>query len=146
MSKSLRKLICKELQSITLEFRGSKLPKKDLLLLEKKIWDAANKDESIYSDISYEVLGYISKGTSIENICADLEKGKRGFRTSTFSDISRAQMYTPSIAEVTLVEGEYSCRKCKSPKCYVSSSQDRRGDEGMITHVTCAICGNHHTV
>ena len=47
--------------------------------------------------------------------------------------------YTPKIEATT---GDFTCRKCKSDRCWHYQLQTRSADEPMTTYVTCLDCSN----
>ena len=64
------------------------------------------------------------------------EKWKKLLESKKIKDENR---YTPKIEATT---DAYTCRKCKSNKCWHYQLQTRSADEPMTTYVTCLDCSH----
>ena len=129
-----------------------KYSKENSKAYEKVLWNQVKgvkhntKKELLYEKWSYEVIGQLlMNGADPTKVLEDIKHTRMDWNCTTL-DVYKIGCKEEIDVSVLLVEGEHTCRnpKCKSTKCFVSEHQNRSGDEGMATEVTCTVCGFHY--
>lgn len=122
--------------------------------IEKRIYNMCNRIASeyerevdgVYDIYAYECVGNIlSAPDRIDTILDDIDKDITEWDSNIYDRFreKNSQNNIKMIQGVKVEESEFVCRnkKCRSKKCFMTQSQDRSGDEGMTTYITCIKCG-----
>lgn len=135
-----RKLIVKTLRILNVA---------DPSIVEKAIYDEYKSDFKLYVRASYEIIGDVSKcekTTDINKIInVDRTDNVKVYKSPVYSKQQEKlqDMFSDLAEGIKVKKGEYICRnqKCLQKKCVYFQKQDRGGDEGMSTFITCTVCG-----
>ena len=101
------------------------------------------KYRSIFNNITKPLIEKIIKKSIKPHMIANMthqelqpEKWEELLQAKKIKDENR---YTPKIEAST---NDFTCRKCKSDRCWHYQLQTRSADEPMTTYVTCLDCSN----
>jgi len=101
------------------------------------------KYKSIFNNITKSLIEKIINKSIKPHIIASMshqelqpEKWRELLEAKKIKDENR---YTPKIEAST---NDFTCRKCKSDRCWHYQLQTRSADEPMTTYVTCLDCSN----
>lgn len=142
------------IQKRMIENFSKEFQEKDLVEIEKIIFNQYSAREKEYKKSIYETMGildYILKNHStekeeyMEKLIKSILQKEIGWNSMVYQKIkikNRDEILSCLHQESKLQKCEYKCRnpKCKSDQCYIFSLQTRSGDEGMSSFQICMRC------
>lgn len=118
-------------------------------ILEKKI-HTLFKEEEIYLNNIYQIIGDVIEGKTFENILLDINNGMTGWNHTTFKEVKNNILEQNDFIEnpFEVEEGVFECKAfdkktgkiCGSRRVYSYSKQDRSCDEGSSVYAQCVAC------
>ena len=120
---------------------------KNVLIIEKAIYNATKEGKSDYSDIVYQVVGDLISGTKLSKVLESVKSGKVGWNHESFNTYIKKEDEKIDYIEnpfKEVVDGAIEC-KCGSKRVFSLSKQTRSCDEPTTTIAICIVCSNKWT-
>jgi DNA-directed RNA polymerase subunit M/transcription elongation factor TFIIS len=113
----------------------------NVTILEKNIFDASNDNESVYKNITFQVVNDIRSGKKLKDTLNDIKNLKVNWKHSSLNEYIQEEIEQDNfiIQPFEIVEGITEC-KCGSKRVYSFTKQTRGGDEISTTFNECLSC------
>jgi len=113
----------------------------NVTILEKNIFDASNDNESVYKNITFQVVNDIRSGKKLKDTLNDIKNLKVNWKHSSLIEYIQEEIEQDNfiIQPFEIVEGITEC-KCGSKRVYSFTKQTRGGDEISTTFNECLSC------
>jgi len=101
--------------------------------------------ENIYEKYSFEKIGELVKCPENKiNIINDIKNCIIDWDACVYDKFRQKESVNLNnqVQGLKLIEGAFTCNKCKCSKCYYYQYQTRSADEPATTYVTCSNCGH----
>jgi DNA-directed RNA polymerase subunit M/transcription elongation factor TFIIS len=120
---------------------------KNVIVLEKAIFERYGDNESLYKNNIAEVVLYILEGYKFQQILDEVVNEKLGWKNPEFDDVMFKQREQDEfiIKPFEVEEGVLKCPKCSQSRTFSYSKQTRSADEPMTTFATCMNCKHKWT-
>ncbi|RLI47568.1 hypothetical protein DRO61_07765 [Candidatus Bathyarchaeota archaeon] len=142
---SIRKVLEQNLKSKTAEKYEIHIYRMCKRIVEDDKFGEYISMEILYPKIAYEKVAQLllcKDRPEREKVLDDIKNDVTGFDAYPYEVYRLKQKEECSFTAQgpKVQEGEFTCRKCKSKRCYWYQLQTRSGDEGMTVFYTCIKC------
>ena len=113
----------------------------NIKILENKIFEISNENESVYNQIIFQLIIDIQNGKKLKELLDDLKQNKVHWKHHSLNDYIDEEIEQDNfiIQPFEIVEGITQC-KCGSKRVYSFTKQTRGGDESSTTFNECLNC------
>jgi len=113
----------------------------NVTILENNILDASNGNETIYKNITFQVVNDIRNGKKLKDTLNDIKNSNVNWKHSSLNEYIEEEIEQDNfiMQPFEIVEGITEC-KCGSKRVYSFTKQTRGGDEISTTFNECLSC------
>lgn len=164
--EKFRENLVNKLHDLFIKIKGEEIKKSYSINLEKGIYnkslnDATDKNiikkwdnnlfvnlyiskfRSIYFNITLDLINkFLSKKIKVHTIANMNHQEWKPEKWKTLLEQKKIKDENRYEAKMEATTDSYTCRKCKSKRCWHYQLQTRSADEPMTTYVTCLDCSN----
>lgn len=118
----------------------------DADIIEKLLWEVYGKDETVYINCVYQIIGYILNNIQLDELTRLIKNNELGWNHNSYDDEKHKIRDQDDFIEhpFEVEEGVLECR-CGSKRVYSFSKQTRSADEPMTTYAECVKCNSKWT-
>jgi len=113
----------------------------NIRILENKIFEISDENESVYKQIIFQVIVDIRNGKKLKELLEELNQRKVHWKHQSLNEYIDEEVEQDNfiIQPFEIVEGITQC-KCGSKRVYSFTKQTRGGDESSTTFNECLNC------